>query len=246
MISDKTILELQKAVKTETIDIGGVTYATNPVHDVRKADPVAGTLEIHTLTGLADYYVSRDFDLKDEAKGAPFLHVVSHAEVKLHSNLFGRFRQRETFAVCAFETLIGKGFQFGQFLDCESFIIFLQTLFVADAERNALLNFLGSIREENVKTNQDDGVTQTVTARSGIARVSEVKVPNPVTLRPYRTFREIEQPASQFILRMKTADKSDKPLCALLEADGGKWKLEAIHGIWAFLSEKLPDVKVIA
>lgn len=243
MISDKTIEQLQQAVEVKTLEIDGVTYATRALVDVRKAEPVAGELAIHTLTGLADYFVGADLDSKEN--GSPFLHIASHSEVRLLSNLFGRFRQRETFAVCSFESLIGKGFQFGAYLDCETFIISLQTLFVADESRDQLIRFLGSIREESVRTSDDDGVSQTVTARSGIARVSEVRVPNPVTLRPYRTFREIEQPASEFILRMKSSDK-DKPLCALIEADGGKWKLEAIAGIQDFFLKNLPGAKVVA
>jgi len=71
-----------------------------------------------------------------------------------------------------------------------------------------------------------------------------VAVPNPVTLRPYRTFSEVEQPASQFVFRMKTGGSS--PSCALFNADGGAWALEAIENIKRWLSDRLPEWDILA
>ena len=103
---------------------------------------------------------------------------------------------------------------------------------------------MSSIKDETVRISGDDGFTQTVTARAGVALVEEVKVPNPVTLRPYRTFMEVEQPPSSFVLRLRSGDKS--PNVSLHEADGGQWKLEAIRAIKAFLAEQLPEMLIVA
>ena len=77
-------------------------------------------------------------------------------------------------------------------------------------------------------------MSQSVTVKTGIASVSNVKVPNPVVLRPYRTFTEIEQPESRFIFRMQEGG-----LCALFEADGGAWEKKAVINIKEYLSDKL-------
>ena len=53
---------------------------------------------------------------------------------------------------------------------------------------------------------------------------------------PDRTL-EVEQPASDFLLRL---DKEGRP--ALYEADGGAWKLEAKRNIAAYLGEQLADL----
>ena len=45
-------------------------------------------------------------------------------------------------------------------------------------------------------------------------------------LRPYRTFKEIDQPESQFLLRL-----NENGNIGLFEADGGMWKLEAKKSI---------------
>lgn len=66
-------------------------------------------------------------------------------------------------------------------------------------------------------------------------------MPNPVKLTPYRTFLEVKQPASDFIFRMKQ-DKYDGIVCAIFEADGGAWKMEAAHRIKEYLQKELMDI----
>ena len=99
-----------------------------------------------------------------------------------------------------------------------------------------------------MRTTGDDGVTQTVTAKAGVVLSKDVRVPNPVSLRPYRTFREVLQPASSFVLRLQGGGKaSTTPVGALFEADGGAWKVEAMRNISTYLRSFLPEgVPVIA
>ena len=81
---------------------------------------------------------------------------------------------------------------------------------------------------------QDNGISQMATVRDGVASLAQAKTPNPVTLRPYRTFNEVEQPASQFVFRINKLAN-----LALFEADGGKWKLEAVKNIASYLTKEL-------
>lgn len=55
--------------------------------------------------------------------------------------------------------------------------------------------------ENSVSTN-DNGVTQTVEARQGVALNAVVEIKPRVMLRPFRTFLEVEQPESEFLLRV--------------------------------------------
>ncbi len=48
----------------------------------------------------------------------------------------------------------------------------------------------------------DNGVTQTVQVRKGISFVENKAVRPIVTLAPYRTFQEVQQPASEFVFRV--------------------------------------------
>jgi len=58
-----------------------------------------------------------------------------------------------------------------------------------------------------------------------------------VMLTPYRTFLEVEQPTSEFLLRL-----NDEGEVGLFEADGGMWALTAKDRIAAYFEEKLCDL----
>lgn len=97
-----------------------------------------------------------------------------------------------------------------------------------------ILQVVGNLKEDAVRTMTDDGVSQVTAVRTGVATVADVKVPNPVSLRPFRTFIEVDQPESRFIFRMREGGR-----CAIFEADGGAWKLEAKKNIYNYLKEQL-------
>lgn len=74
-------------------------------------------------------------------------------------------------------------------------------------------------------------------ARQGVAIKAMVAVKPRVPLRPFRTFQEVEQPESEFLLRL-----DEDGNIGLFEADGGMWRLTARQTIKAFLEAKLADL----
>ena len=64
-------------------------------------------------------------------------------------------------------------------------------------------------------------------------------VPNPVKLRPYRTFAEIEQPQSSYVFRIQDGDHG--PSFKLVEADGGLWKNAVMKKIKEYLEFELSE-----
>jgi hypothetical protein len=209
----------------EQHEIGKQILTDKPLHLVK--DPTPSTLVVRNLSGLVDYVVS-DYD-----NVWPFLiHVAGPKEVHVLTN-FNRDKQREVLLTAE---AIPPGIPFGKFQDIESMIIMLQSNFVPNEHRELILRIIGNLKEENVANYGDDGVSQAVTARTGITTVENIKVPNPVILKPYRTFIDIAQPESQFIFRMQSG-----PAGALFEADGGEWKLQAIREIRKYLDEKLAE-----
>jgi len=128
------------------------------------------------------------------------------------------------------------GFKDG-FRDQESAIIELRSRFVSNAGTEYLLDLLSRMETENGVTVKDNGVAQTVETRKG-ASLKQVEPVRPrVALRPYRTFQEVEQPESEFLLRV-----NGKGEVGLFEADGGMWKLKARETIKVFLEEQLSDL----
>jgi hypothetical protein len=204
--------------------------------------PEPKTLTIHTLSGIKDY-------LKENPDGLDLntvlLHVLSPTEVNLFSRLTGPFEQRKEFLAAQH---LMPTFQFDKYMDIETFIVELQAKFVQDETTAAILQLVGTISDEIIATYADDGVTQGVTAKTGLGRVEQRAVPNPVTLRPFRTFNEIEQVPGRFVLRLRSGVAAGaRPSVALFEADGGAWQLEAIRRIQHWLRTAVPEeVAVIA
>jgi hypothetical protein len=220
------------AARPQEVTIGGKAYASGPVVNPRQPDPEPRPLVLHTLSGLVDY-VKSEMAIDDPEADRIAIHVVDPCLVEVVGRLRGEFRQRTVYArSMPFMPYHG----WGAFRAPEDFNVWLMASFVRDETVDAVLRVTGNIREETVRESKDDGVTQVVTARAGIARVAEVAVPNPVTLRPVRTFHEVEQPASLFVLRLQ-----DGPACALFEGDGGAWRNAAIASVGAYLRSALGE-----
>lgn len=237
--------EVAKAVEFDTVEIKDRIYTRTVFEPVR--EPVPSSVQLHSLQGLVDYFkalfaVDRVHELEDPGFEVPVaLHVVGPRSVDLISGSFGDFRQRVTYATA--EPVDGNSFRFGQFMDPETFVVALQSMFVDYGDRKRILEVVGNLTAELVKTSLDDGVTQTVAVRQGIARAAETQITNPVTLAPLRTFADVDQPAGEFILRFRAGD--ELPKVALFEVDDGRWRREALDRIKGFFAANLPDVPVI-
>lgn len=236
------IAELARAAAGRTVLIDGTEYSTAELHDPRKPDPEPKPLVVHTLNALTDYIAQNKDGVGDEC----LVHIVSPTQVSVVGELRGRFAQRFTFASAQIVPAAAS-FRFGAWMPPDEMVIALQALFAENTHergRAYVLRIVGNLRDEAVRQQSDDGVTQTVTAKAGIATLAEVAVQNPVTLAPFRTFAEIEQPESPFIIRFRKGHGGAE--VALFEADGGAWKLDAIRGIAAALDGRTAALKVLA
>ncbi|MCL5884694.1 MAG: VWA domain-containing protein [Deltaproteobacteria bacterium] len=232
----KLFQEIQNSAKVEQVTIDDRRYTSAALVPVKKPEPAA--IAISTLTGLVEFY---DKCEADTGPNPPIVVVDGPQSVRLVSILDEEFQQRGCFLVAKNEL---RPFPFGQYLDIDTFIVSMLSMFVQDEMTKTILQILGTLQDGTVLTFDDDGTSQKVTAKTGIARVGDTKVPNPVTLAPFRSFPEIEQPASRFVLRMRSG--SPMPTCALFEADGGAWRNEAIARIKKWVVGKLPEAVVLA
>lgn len=219
----------------ETIYLGGRLYTSKAVHPVK--GPLADALPLSTLTGVKDYLVE---NLDNVTMGQVMLHVVDYRTVQIIGPIDGDFRQRETLIQARAHEC---GFPFGKYIEREDFQVGLMASFMPTKMRDDVLKYVtGIVQSAEVKTS-DDGISQRVTARTGVARVAEVDLPNPVTLQPYRTFPEAQQPESDFVFRVRQIE--GKIGVALFEADGGRWKLQAALNIKEWLAENILGARVI-
>lgn len=118
-----------------------------------------------------------------------------------------------------------KHFEFHRFFDPEQFIINLQSQFCDNDDKNELLKLVSSITDDTAVTTEDDGVSQAVVVEKKFRKNNAVVRPF-WDLRPHRTFPEVMQPESRFLLRVRKG-----PEVALYEADGGMWRVQATNSV---------------
>ena len=233
---DKTFVEkIAELAAPNIIRSCGYEYSDKKLYPI--SSPQAGTLEFNTIRGMTEA-------LNNESGiwvGPVIVNVRSHKSVEVYSALDESDRSREKPYVSTAELL---DIPFGKWLDYESMMIALKSRFVETPELLQVVQLLGTITNEKSAQAIDDGFTQTVVVKKGIA-LKDNKVVKPiVTLKPYRTFAEVDQPESEFLIRL-----SENGTVALFEADGGAWKLQArsniAHYIRANLHELIEEGKVI-
>lgn len=210
--------------------IAGEFYSDKELHRVSYV-PRAEPIQLYTLESLMDY-VKFGQDVKAEM----FIHVVSPTKVKMYSVL-DQERKRECIAEV---TANVPDFAFNRWINHETFCIALQSKFLPNKDRELLLKFAGTVESGTIAEYGDDGVTQKATVKVGIAKKGEAVIPNPVELIAYRTFIEVEQPASKYIFRMKDMGGVQ---CALYEADGGAWEIAAMKKIKEYLDKSIGDME---
>lgn len=199
-------------------------------------------LEISTLTSLVGYIkdrMSSDFKIAGSVPEM-IVHVESETEVRLVTVFNGDMARWELIKVKARVPDIALN----RFLDQEAFIIQMQSMFKETEDKTIVMQVVGNVENKTVENYGDDGVSQKATIKTGIVNVEDVIVPNPVTLRPFRTFHEVEQQDIEFVFRMRNG--SNGISCALFEADGGAWKFRAVHSIAEYLKKELEGVGNIA
>lgn len=225
----------------QVLQIDGHTYTAfrgqlNRVKPI--PDEAPDIFKAFSLTGLVDF-IKTDVDgIFKDARHT--VHVIDPKHVEVISPMHGFYKSRDVVAKC--EALTPR-ISFGTFMGVEEFQIMVQAMFAETTNRALVLQLSGSLRKEQSTQTADDGVSQKVTINRGVATADDVIVKNPVTLKPLRTFYEVEQPDSPFILRF-----NDDAEAALFEGDGGAWQLKAVENVRDWLTEKLYgyNVEVIA
>lgn len=245
-LTPETIDKIIEINKAEKFSLGDQDYSTKKLFPIQPPlPPQPDTLYINTLTGLADYVDKEIDETKD-----PVFYVISPSRVQLMSQLDSD-KRREIYIEA---NMALESFRFRTYFDVEAFIINMQAQFEdgdGQVAKESILRFLATINSSQVVRYVDNGVSQTVHIKAGLTSGSDdtapVDVPaGPLLLRPYRTFREIAQPASKFIFRMQKGADGQKPVAALFEADGDEWELEAISRIKDWLEIQVEDIPVIA
>lgn len=222
-----------------TLEIDGLKYTDRGIHPVQAPQDQRET--VGTLTGLVSLIQA---DLNVVSEEPVFLHVLSPSQVNLTDLQCDEWGRRQIHAHAVLPSF-GK-FDFGNYLDQERFIIGLQAFFTQDSpDLEYVLRIAGALKADAVQTSDDDGHTQKVAVRTGVHLAENITIKRRVILNPFRTFREIDQPASEFIFRLRSRE-GEIPALALFTADGEMWQSTAMQSIKTWLMEQLRQIPVIA
>lgn len=242
---------LEDAAEVKTVELFDLPYYMNrcgvpvPVQAPTTAKPVRHT--INSLDGLIEMVKHEGLEV---ALPDRYAQLEVHAE-SYHPHLFVEvsnyyqvfvYTDNLNFDCCHYTlyeaAVTMERFRPGKEYGHEEMMIALRSIFQSTEDRDYLLNMLASVTSEATVTSNDNGLNQQVTVNKGIANIQRERVKSIVRLKPYRTFPEVEQPESEFLVRLST-DSEGGIRVALYEADGGMWKLDACRAVAAYLRSYL-------
>lgn len=210
-----------------TYDIHGEIYSDNPLHRIAPYVPHPEKL---CVTGL-DSIVKLVKAEMQKVTLPIFIRVDGPTSVSVLTALDDDMKRDLLFkAECDV-----PGFREG-FREYDKAIIEIRSKFIPSEDVDYLLDLLSRVNKENGVTTSDNGVSQTVEAKTGISLKQMVTVRPRVNLAPFRTFLEVDQPYSEFLLRL-----NDDGEVGLFEADGGMWKQQAKKHILAYFNDRMSE-----
>lgn len=227
----KMIDKITQLAETKTFEINGETYAD---HSLTRIPPHVDRPDLLTVSSLDSIAKLIRTEIAKSTTGAePLLVLAKSFEEVLVMTSYQPDFSRNTLYRAVADT---PGFRQG-WRERETAIIEIRSLLAPNEGSAYLLDLLSRINEDSGVTTRDNGVTQEVEARQGIALNYAVEIKPRVTLQPFRTFLEVPQPESEFLLRVDKAKG-----IGFFEADGGIWKLEAKRNIADYFATALADL----
>ncbi|MDH5541942.1 MAG: hypothetical protein OEY64_03145 [Nitrospinota bacterium] len=194
-------------------------------------EPFPGVMGFSTLSGLVAWAKEQVIEIEKEGKREktpPYFVVDSFWRVSFYGPVCGAFKQRPLIAGADH---VHKPFPFGREHDTEEFIIALQAKFIMDDNLRTLLSLASRVEDKTIIGAEDNGISQTVTAKKSVATRENVTLPNPLMLKPFSTFPEIDPPAKPYVMRVKAGLK-----WVLYETDDTAWGVEATKRTAAWIT----------
>ena len=163
-----------------------------------------------------------------------YITIPNHTTVQCFTHPKEDLRLRREYLYIAHATDV-PGWNEKVSLPFEEALIALRTRFQTSQDTDYALKLLSDITTGSKVTFNDNGVATSVVTKRGIDLQSNTAIRPIIKLRPYRTFQEVAQPESQFLIRLSERN------ITFIEADGGMWKLEARNTVKSYLENALKE-----
>lgn len=223
----KALQYLVSLKDNKTYQINGKTYSDHKLELIEDERFYRGEVEFKSLDAIVKMIKA---EIKDYT-GVVFIRVKDHKYVDVFTRPDDRERRVWPYSATCVDAEFNAGWRSQQ-----EAIIELRSRFIPTEDSEYLLNLISRINNDQGIQSTDNGVSQTVVTKQGVTLMGSETVKPRLALQPFRTFREVPQPESDFILRL---DEDGR--VGLFEADGGIWKMEAKDNIKAYFEEHLHD-----
>lgn len=229
---EKALRYLVGLKRNETYTIEGNVYSDEKLVQITGLHHYPVPLHVESLDSIVKL-IRAEYTGKDPEEFRPpiFIRVENPTSVTVFTRMNDVANRSTIYEASCRDVNFKEGWR-----NQQEAIIELRSRFIPSEDSQYLLGLISRINNDEGVQSTDNGVSQTVTAKKGVSLMSTEQVKPRISLRPFRTFREVEQPESEFILRL-----DDNARVGLFEADGGIWKIEAKVNISCYFHEHLKD-----
>lgn len=224
---------LQNTAQPKLEKIGASTFAIFPgghVQEVRETIDHPDMLPLTSLDALVKLVKTEA--LKADDSKPLYITIPDHTTVRCFTQPDGEARYFRQFFYEAKATDV-PGWEEKVQLPFEEMQIALRTRFQETPDAIYAMKLLSDITTGGKITYNDNGIATSVVTKKGIDLQANETIRPIVTLKPYRTFQEVEQPESTFLIRVNERG------ITFIESDGGMWKLHARETVKKFLEDAL-------
>lgn len=227
------IEKIQELIQAQVLTVDDIPYMVNGDGNYKQIRPELDVVELITLHSLeALITLVQTEGIKFIMDGPLYITVPSHTTVRCFTHPVPENRMKRD-GLYWVEATDVPGWNEKVTMSFDEAMIALRTRFQATADSEYALKLLSDITTGSKITLNDNGIATSVVSRTGVSLQTNTPIRPIISLRPYRTFQEVEQPASQFLIRV-----SERGI-TFAEADGGMWKLAARKTVRDYLKEKL-------
>lgn len=225
------IEHIQKTTQPLVTTVGNSTYCITGNGEITEILPLMfhpDTLPLNSLDALVKLVRTEASEMDTPL----YITIPDHQTVRCFGqpDATGRYFRQVYYEVHATDV---PGWDSGVKLGFEEMQIALRTRFQETPDALYAMKLLSDITSGGKITLNDNGIATSVVTQKGVALQSNEAIRPIVKLKPYRTFQEVEQPESAFLIRVSERGIS------FTEADGGMWKLTARETVKKFLEEQL-------
>lgn len=219
-------------------EIEGRTFAITPdgeANEIRPTLDAPCSIRLNSLDSLVKMMKTEALDFYSATPQHPLYITIPTHDTLLCFTQPDETRRYDRLTLYEVKASDVPGWEKETTLKFEEAMIAVRTRFQDTADAAYTLKLLSDITTGSKVTYSDNGIATSVVTKTGVALQTNEAIRPIVTLKPYRTFQEVEQPASQFLIRITERG------IAFVEADGGMWKLTARLTIKKFIEEALAD-----